>query len=63
MEYTKLAPKSSFKGESYLSAVISENVLGAHVIILFSTINKLPSYFILLILNPVSSYLQTAKHA
>jgi hypothetical protein len=39
-----------------LSAVISANDLGAHVIILFSTINKLPSYFTLLILNPVSSY-------
>jgi len=61
MEYTTLAPISKFKCECYLSAVISENVLGAHVIILFSTITKLPSYFTLLILNPVSSYLQTAK--
>lgn len=62
MEYTTLKPNSNFKCESYLSAVISANVLGAHVIILFSTINKLPSYFTLLILNPVSSYLQTTKH-
>jgi hypothetical protein len=44
-----------FKCEPYLSAVISANVFGVQVIILFSTMSKLPSYFTLLILNPVSS--------